>query len=60
MLIGTDWEDEGALRLYRSTTKETKEQVSDSEPWQHPPVTFRLSWNKLHFYKWQLNDYGSR
>ena len=32
MLTGTDWEDEGALRLYRSTTKETKEQVSDTVP----------------------------
>ena len=32
MLTGTDWEDEGALRLSRSTTKETKEQVSDTEP----------------------------
>ena len=32
MLIGTDWEDKGALRFSRSTTKWTKEQVSGAHP----------------------------
>ena len=32
MLIGTDWEDKGALRFSRSTTKWTKEQVSGTQP----------------------------
>ena len=32
MLTGTDWEDKGALRLSRSTTKWTKKQVRGTEP----------------------------
>ena len=32
MLTGTDWEDEGALRLLRSTKKSTKEHVSGTKP----------------------------
>ena len=52
MLTGTDWEVRGGLRLSRSTRKWSKSQVSGTEPWQVPPLTFRLSWKKSIF----IND----